>query len=472
MKWLKSKKLAMFNAFAICILLTIFMTLLFTGKIKVVKDLFARRSYRGYKIINTSARGVQNAFRQIARKVRPAVVTIQTFASSLKLVRPDLPSFYRNLFGYTVKKNAPLSIGSGFIVDHRGYIVTNYHVIEKSTKILVRLFDGRTYKAKIIGFDSGTDLAVLKINGSRLPEVRVGNSKKIRVGDWAIAIGNPSGFTGTFTVGVISGKNRAEDTTGVFQNYIQTDAAINPGNSGGPLININGRVIGVNSWIHSASGQSSGINFAIPINTVIRYLAQIIRHGSIERNGYLGVTIQNPNEYTGKYNGIRVKNVIPGGPAQRGGIRAGDIIVAMNGIPIVSVFKYMKLIINSRVGERATFTVIRNDKRKKIIVRIVREPLNRSFLNVHVEEINPITRRRFGLLANDTGVIIKRMAKNSPLRKAGFKTGDLIFMMNNSIVKNVFRYKVLSIIYSRTGRIFIKAKRNNEIIWNYVFFKH
>lgn len=465
---MKRNKLLVINSYVITILLSIILTLLVSGKISIADDAYAANRRASYLIANKTAKSVQNAFREIAKKVTPAVVTIQTFATSLQLVRPDLPDFYRNLFGYKLQQNAPLSIGSGFIIDSRGYIITNYHVIQRSTTILVRLYDGRTHEARIIGFDNGTDLAVLKINAMNLPEIRIGDSDKTQVGDWAVAIGNPSGFTGTFTVGVVSGKNRNEDPTGIFQNYIQTDTAINPGNSGGPLIDLDGKVIGVNSWIHSQSGQSSGISFAVPMNTVVVYLKDIIRHGAIERGGYIGVTVRDARTIRNDLYGGYVVAVEPASPAGKAGIKTGDIITAYNGIPINEVFKYMSLIINARVGETVEITIIRDNKQLKKRVIVGREPIDSAFLNISVVEVNPQHRRELELLANEDGVIINKMSENSPMKKAGFKEGDLIFMMENSLVKNVFQYKVLSLVLSKKAWIFIKAKRKGKIHWAYV----
>jgi len=411
---------------------------------------------------------VQSTFRQIAKKIIPSVVTIQSFADSIQLVRPDLPSFYQDFLGYRIAPNTPLSIGTGFIVDKRGYIITNYHVIKKSTRTLIRLMDGRIFDAEIIGFDSGIDIAVLKIEGTSLPEVEIGDSQNIEVGDWAIAIGNPSGYEGTFTVGVVSAKNRTEDTTGVYQKYIQTDAAINPGNSGGPLISINGKVIGVNSWIHSRTGQSSGISFAIPINTVIQYLSDIVRTGSIERNGYIGVVIRdarliNPNQYGGYVVGLE-----PGGPAEKGGIKQKDIIIAINGIHIDDIYKYMQLIINSRVGETVEFSVLRDGRQIELKVKIGKEPIEKAYLNIAVEDINPQHRRKLGLLEQDVGVIIKNIMSGSAMEKAGFKEGDLIFMMDNYYISNIFEFKKVGFELATRKVIFIKAKRRDKIVFGYI----
>lgn len=323
---------------------------------------------------------VEKAFVSAARSAIPAVVNISTI-QAVKDAANNQPNGNKGFFNglLNLYDTAPKmeykekTLGSGFIVKNDGYILTNNHVIADSDKINVRLADSREFEGKVIGRDIKTDLAVLKIpSGERLPSVTFGDSNKLEVGEWAIAIGNPFGLDRTVTIGVISATGRSNLGLTDYENYIQTDAAINFGNSGGPLLNIRGEVIGVNTAIIS-SGQ--GIGFATPINSAKAILESLIFKGKIKK-GWLGVGIQMISVETDRYqheikmNGLLVKSIIDGSPAQRDGIKVGDIIIGFNKSKLYNISQFKKMVEEYTIGESAELDLIRDAKMKNIQVII------------------------------------------------------------------------------------------------------
>ncbi len=327
-----------------------------------------------------------NDFTALARKLEPSVVNITvdvapTERSSAKGQAPedngdDVPDFFRRFFGPNggpEGQDAPeapkrQASGSGFVVDKNGYIVTNYHVVENATKIRVRLHnDPGEYRARVIGTDYETDLAVVKIDaGKPLQPVTIANSDSVQVGDWAVAIGSPFGLEATVTAGIVSaiGRSPAQLGARAFQHFIQTDAAINPGNSGGPLLNIRGEVIGVNTMIATSGRGSEGVGFALPVNMVARAYNDIIRIGRVTR-GSLGVSLDRSiqPEVTlkalGVDHGAIIESVSKGGPADKGGVRPGDIITAINGSAVKDGDDLISHVADTPVGNTATLSVDR-----------------------------------------------------------------------------------------------------------------
>ncbi|MDH3259284.1 MAG: trypsin-like peptidase domain-containing protein, partial [Deltaproteobacteria bacterium] len=283
-------------------------------------------------------RNMEKAFVEVANQAVPSVVNISTTPRIKKSDKPDKKPFYHeffeDIFPMIPPHGSETSLGSGVIISDKGYIVTNDHVIRDSGEITVRLFDSSEYKAKIIGADPKTDIAVLKISAKeKLVPARLGDSSRLNVGQWAIAVGNPFGLNSTVTVGVISGKGRTDIGIETYEDFIQTDASINPGNSGGPLLNLEGEVIGINTAIIS-SGQ--GIGFAIPILLVKNIMEQIIKTGGVKR-GWLGVGIQDlTGDLAASFGisdqlGILINSVFEGSPAEKAGIMRGDIVSAFDG---------------------------------------------------------------------------------------------------------------------------------------------
>jgi serine protease Do len=327
---------------------------------------------------------LQDAFIRNAKAIKPSVVSINKVKevvekSSWYEMDPH-DSFYlkaktwlsSNLRG---KKYVVESVGSGIILDSGGYILTNYHVIEGIDRVLVKLSNGREYFAKILGHDSHTDLAVLKISTLRsLPEAKFGHSFDLQVGEWVMAIGNPYGLEGTVTVGIISGKGRTDLGITRFESFIQTDASINPGNSGGPLISLEGSIIGINTGV-AAIG--SGVGFAIPVETALKIANQLVESGSVAR-GWLGVGIQNLTPELAQtlefrnVDGVLVNSVDSKTPAHEGGIRRGDIILQFDGKPVPGSKHLQKMVADTKIGRDVQVKVFREDQEKALKITIGR----------------------------------------------------------------------------------------------------
>jgi len=346
---------------------------------------------------------LSSAFTQIAKQVSPSVVNISTTynpkPSQLRnrrrqVVPPDEEDQQgggggsENLFqwffgspfgGPEMSPHKTEAVGSGVVVDHNGYILTNNHVVEKADKIQVKFPGDLTeYDAKVIGVDAPTDLAVIRVQGkSGMMPAKIGNSDAVQVGDWAMALGSPFNFQETVTAGIISAKNRDVDPNMQFQHFLQTDAAINPGNSGGPLVNMRSEVIGINTAIASRSGQYEGIGFALPINTAVQVYNAIIKNGKVTRGG-IGVSLSLSNDphtpallkSVGASEGAFVQDVTAGGPADSGGIKDGDVILAINGKPIHDGDQLIGIVTMTPIGSALDVTVLRQGKREnhKVVV--------------------------------------------------------------------------------------------------------
>jgi serine protease Do len=341
---------------------------------------------------------LSTAFSQLAKMAEPSVVHISTTylprqnpqARNRRRVAPDeeggedMQDFFNRFFGGNPfgfggpegptgrRGNA---LGSGFVVDGAGYIITNHHVIDRADRIQVKFAnDPNEYEAKVIGSDPPTDIAVIKIEAKKnLAPLKIGNSDAVQVGDWAVAIGSPFGFQASVTAGIISAKERDVDPNQQFQHFLQTDAAINPGNSGGPLLNINGEVIGINTAIATRTGGYQGIGFAMPINTAARVYNQIIKTGKVTR-GSIGIEFRSDSRDLlrayGATEGVFVQRVAPGGPADKAGVKAEDIIVAIDGKPVRSGNELVDRVTQTPVGNTLTLTVLRNSKRQDLKVTI------------------------------------------------------------------------------------------------------
>jgi serine protease Do len=337
------------------------------------------------------------------------------------------------------------SLGSGFIISSDGYVLTNNHVIDGADEILVRLSDRSELKAKLIGTDPRTDVALLKIDGKDLPTVKLGNSDKLKVGEWVLAIGSPFGFDHSVTKGIVSAKGRSlpNDT---YVPFIQTDVAINPGNSGGPLFNMAGEVVGINSQIFTRSGGFMGLSFAIPIDVALDVSNQLKASGKVNR-GWLGVVIQEVNKDLAesfgldKPAGALVAQVVDDGPAAKGGLQVGDVILSANGQPIVMSADLPHLIGNLKDGSKAELDVIRDGKRQKLTVTVGALPdegkemeasggnveRNSNRLGVSVADL---TAEQLKSLDLKGGVIIKDV-QDGPASLIGLQTGDVITHLNN-----------------------------------------
>jgi serine protease Do len=418
-------------------------------------------------------------FSDLVDKVGPAVVNIRTTERAKMngqsglppgMDDPEMQEFFRRFFGVPAprqqqpdtprgrrqgpqqqqpEEETPRGVGSGFVISADGYILTNAHVVEGADEVYVTLTDKREYKAKIIGSDKRSDVALVKIEGSNLPRLIFGDSNKLRVGEWVIAIGSPFGLENTVTAGIISAKAR---DTGDYLPLIQTDVAVNPGNSGGPLINMRGEVIGINSQIYSRSGGYMGISFAVPIDEAMRVSEQLKTTGRVTR-GRIGVQIgevtKDVAESLGlpKANGALVQRVESGGPAEKGGIEAGDIITKFNGTPIEKSSDLPRLVGSTKPGARSTVTVWRKGAARDLNLTIAEmEPDNkvakREEKKVKPEQavntlglvVNDLTDAQKKELKVDGGAVVE--TAEGAAARAGLRPGDLILRINNTDVKD------------------------------------
>lgn len=349
------------------------------------------------------------------------------------------------------------SLGSGFVIDASGIIVTNNHVIDGADKIDVTFIDGTTLPAKLLGRDDKTDVAVLKIDTKmRLPFVRLGDSSKMRVGDWVLAIGNPFGLGGSVTAGIISALNR-DIHAGNYDDFIQTDASINRGNSGGPLFSLSGEVIGMNTAIISPSGESVGIGFATPSSTLISVVAQIVKYGEIRR-GWIGVRIQAVTPEIAatlglaQSHGALVAGITPGGPAEAAGIETGDLIVGFDGQKIREMRDLPRVVAETETGKQAVIDVIRNGKPKSLSIKVARlqepkveettTPVKKPpvmektrALGLDLTALTPEVRAHFNLGPDVGGVLISDVESTSAAADKGIRPGDLIIEVGDAVVK-------------------------------------
>jgi serine protease Do len=336
------------------------------------------------------AEALQLGFVDVAQQVRPAVVHLGTIQRAKSRRGPNLPQgnddpFFRDFFNQFFGSEGPDSrsefrrpgLGSGVIIDKRGLVLTNFHVVKGADEILIRLSDKREYRGQILGTDPKTDLAVVKFQPDHeLTVATLGNSDALRVGEWAIAIGNPFGLDQTVTVGVISATGRSDVGIATYENFIQTDASINPGNSGGPLVNLKGQVVGVNTAI-VAAGQ--GIGFAIPINMVKRVVDQLVDKGKVVR-GWLGVALQPLSPDLAQSlglagtNGAVVGSTITGSPAAQAGLQQGDVIVGYDNTPVEDYRHVQRLVAETRVGKSVTLQLVRKKQKMDVAVTIAEVP--------------------------------------------------------------------------------------------------
>ncbi len=393
------------------------------------------------------------AIEEVAQRAIPSVVHIEV-TEKQTVTNPLLPfqndPFFQYFFGNPKMpkkfEREVTGLGSGIIVDARGHILTNSHVVNGATKMTVVLSDGRTYtgkSVKVIGVDTKTDLGVIQVlDKGSFPFATFGDSDKIRVGQWVVAIGHPQGLDQTVTQGIISAKHRRGITDpSSYQDFIQTDAAINPGNSGGPLLDLNGEVIGVNAAIMSESGGFEGIGFAIPANMALRVSKQLIASGKVER-GWLGLTIQNLTpELASSFGvsdtkGVLVANVLKGGPAGQAGIRQGDLILAYQGKSLNNPDEFRNEVAAAPIGETITLSILRNGKPLdvKLTVSSDREH-GRALLSsvadrfgIEVKPVGQENAKKYGL--DTSGVVVSRVETKGAFGKAGVEPGDIILQIN------------------------------------------
>lgn len=411
------------------------------------------------QIIETS-----RAFSEIASVVSPAVVNIST----TKVVKRDDPfwedPFYELFSPFRnfrmPKKWKEQSLGSGVIVSADGYIITNNHVVEHADEIRVTLYDKRSFRAKVVGVDAKTDVAVVKISEDKLPTVRWGDSDRLQVGEFVLAVGNPFGLSHTVTMGIISAVGRANVGIADYEDFIQTDAAINPGNSGGPLVNIQGEIIGINTAIFSRSGGYQGIGFAVPSNMAKLVMNQLVERGKVTR-GWLGVTIQELTpELAQKFGltatkGALIGDVAKGSPAEKAGLKRGDVILALNGKKVSDVGNLRNMVAQSRVGAEIPLTVMRGGKELSITVVIAELPKDAVeslpgaapdergfdwFSGLTVIDLTREIARQLGLHKDEKGVVVVRVEPGSAVEEGDIRKGDVIQEIDRRKIENLGEY--------------------------------
>src|SRR5688500_4764912 len=425
-------------------------------------------------------------FAELAKRLGPSVVNVSTTQVRRAQGAPapfgqDDPrnDLLERFFGGRIPRGPQPrqgGMGSGFIIDNNGTILTNYHVVGNAQKINVTLSDGKSYEAKVIGTDQKTDIAVIKIDAGRaLPAVALGDSDRLEVGEWVLAIGNPFGLDHTVTSGIVSAKGR-QIGAGPYDNFIQTDASINPGNSGGPLLNLRGEVVGINTAIFSQSGGNLGIGFAIPIDLAKEILPELIKTGKVTR-GWLGVSIQRVTpeiaESLGidKSRGALVANVMEGSPAAEAGIKTGDVIVEYNGNKIEDSNQLPILVARTDVGDTVDVDLLRDKKQISATVKIgemkdqevVASAPQKGKLGLTVQNITPQLAEGLGL-ERANGVVITSVQPQSTAAEAGLRRGDVILEVNRKQIANVDSFqKTINEAKPDTNILFLVRRGDNNL---------
>jgi serine protease Do len=448
----------------------------------------------------------ESPFIRVAEKVSPAVVNIRAEkvlpGGSFHDLFP-FEDFFRRFFGEVPKRRTPMqrgqSLGSGFIFQRDGYIITNNHVVSNAENVLVKLPDGTEHKAQVVGLDKDTDIAVLKIDVQEgLPIVELGDSDRLRVGEWVMAIGNPFpelGLERTVTVGVVSAKGRGNlyfgpEDTPQYQNYIQTDASINPGNSGGPLVNVRGEVVGINSAITNPTGVSFniGIGFAIPVNLAKSVIPDLIEKGKVSR-GFLGITLQSIDKTTAdalnlpSEQGVLIRTVQPGTPADKAGLKMGDVIIDFDDQPVTDDQRFRMMVAQAGPNKEVTLHIIRDGKEltKRLTLadrdkylsstegKSTEEKRGENWLGLEVSTSTRDLTSQYNVKF-EPGVLVTNLEQGGSAALAGFRTGDIITKVNDREIENLDDYlnaiqslgdkkkAVLFLIYRGGEPLFVAVK--------------
>ncbi len=440
------------------------------------------------------ARGAPESFADLAEQLLPTVVNISTTQTVEGQPSEELEEFFKDFFDRRGEGGGPpapnrrrqaSSLGSGFVIDPSGYIVTNHHVIENAEEVTVRFFDDTTLTAEVVGSDRDTDLALLKVETDKpLVATTWGKSDETRIGDWVVAIGNPFGLGGSVTAGIVSARAR-DINAGRYDDFIQTDAAINRGNSGGPMFNLDGEVIGVNTAIFSPSGGSVGIGFAIPSTLAQNVINQLRDSGEVQR-GWLGVRIQSVNEELaeglklGKPRGALVASVTEGGPAERAGIKQGDVILTFDGRPVTEMRKLPRMVAETPIGKDVKVTVWRKGEEQSVDVNLgkldieqvaaVAQPTETPSadgdvpsLGLVLGTITPELRSQFQLDDKANGLVVTEVDPDSAAAEKGLRPGDVIVEVDQEEVSTPEEvaakvtaakdegYKVITLLVYRQG---------------------
>jgi serine protease Do len=439
----------------------------------------------------TTAQGLPD-FVSLVNKVGPVVVNVST-TQIRKKTAEEMPSpfggndpfndFWQRFFGGRMPRGPQRQrgLGSGFIIDRDGTILTNYHVVDGAEKVVVTLSDGKSFDAKVLGRDQKTDIAIVKIDaGHDLPAATIGDSDQLQVGEWVIAIGNPFGLDHTVTSGIVSAKGR-QIGAGPYDSFIQTDASINPGNSGGPLLNMRGEVVGINTAIFSQSGGNIGIGFAIPSNLVKGLVPQLKDKGKIVR-GYLGTVIQRVTPELAETLGLKsprgalVAEIGKDGPAERAGLRAGDVIVEFNGKEVKDSTDLPLQVAGVAPGKTVQIKILRDSKEMSLPITVGEMKENEIVASAEqgdfglaVQTLTPDVADSLGLDRTD-GVVVTSVKPDSPADEAGLQKGDVITQVNRRPVRNTAEYNrelektakgksLLLLVRRGQGSLFLALKR-------------
>ena len=419
----------------------------------------------------------------VAEKVTPAVVNITTRRAG----RPEdgLPPMFRDFFGRGRGPGRPqMGAGSGVIVSSDGGIVTNNHVVDGADEIRVTLSDKREFEAKVVGVDKASDLAFLKVDGRSLPHLEFGDSAKLRLGEFVLAVGNPFGVGQTVTMGIVSAKGRANVGIVDYEDFVQTDAAINPGNSGGALVNMAGELVGINTAILSRSGGAQGIGFAVPSNMVRPIRDQIAQYGRVRR-GWLGVVIQDLTPELARsldlegVRGVVVSDVMDGGPAASAKLSAGDVVTAVDGKPTRSSNELRNRIALTKPGSTTKLSILRNGQSREVSVKLTEKEdegviarldqrTDSLVAGLGVRPLDAELRQRLRVPARVDGVVVTRVEEGSPADRAGISEGNLITAVNRQSVRSPTEFanavpdkakEILLRVYQRGVFTFVVLRR-------------
>ncbi|MEW5847303.1 MAG: Do family serine endopeptidase [Myxococcota bacterium] len=400
------------------------------------------------------ARELSRTFSQVASQVGPSVVRI-SIEKAVAMMSPFRGTPLERFFGDDGEgpSQKQQGTGSGVVIDDRGHILTNNHVVEGADRVKVSFLDGKTVDGKVVGTDPRSDLAVIKVDGVKVHPAKLGDSENMLVGEWTIAIGNPFGLDHTVTVGVLSAKNRSLLGGGRYEDFLQTDASINPGNSGGPLVNLNGEVIGINTMI---AGIGTGIGFAVPTSMARPIAEQLIREGKVRR-AYLGILMQDLTEELQKglgkdapSAGALVAQVQDDSPAQKAGIKPGDVIVGVDGTKADSSKSVQRTVLSKKIGQKLELRVWREGKERVVAVTTGELPEQRgeemaarpnggggkSKLGIGLQNLTPELAERLGLPRATKGAVVSSLVPGAPAAEAGMQEGDVIVEVNGKAVQS------------------------------------
>ncbi len=464
-----------------------------SSRLDITTPLTAKNSQVSSRAVETLSQ-LSDALSDVAAVATPSVVNIST--TRLIKTRDEAPfdlfddPFFRRFFGDQLphpnvpKEHKEQSLGSGVIVSEDGYIVTNNHVIEKSQEIKVLLTNKRDYKAKLIGADPKTDIAVIKIEATGLPALPWGDSNKLRVGEIVFAIGNPFGLNSTLTMGVISAVGRANVGIADYEDFIQTDAAINPGNSGGALINARGELVGINTAIVSRTGGYQGIGFAVPSSMARQVMESLIKYKKVVR-GWLGVSIQEVTSDLAEEFGVKdlkgalVSGVMKGSPAEKAGIKQGDVLLAFGGKEVEDTGHLRNMVSQTPVGTKVKVKLLRQKKEMELEVTVAELPKklgeagteegtggseeeSNALSGITVRELTPELAKRFGLGEGESGVVIVKIDPGSRAAEAGVRPGDVVLQINQKDIATIEDYKKAASRIRPKDRTLLLISRKGE----------